>query len=169
MDFARGSFLPRLAGFPNVVVGRTFAKAYGLAALRIGCVVARPEALSVVQRTIPPYSLNVCAIAGTAGGDRRPRTTTTAYCAQVAESRELVYDACRRLGLGWWPSEANFVLVRVGAGASALVGALAQRGIFIRDRSGEPGCAGCVRITAGVVEHTRACLAAMEEVLCEAR
>ena len=63
-DFARGSFLPRLAEFPNVVVGRTFAKAYGLAALRIGCVVGRPEALSLVQRAIPPYSLNVCAITG---------------------------------------------------------------------------------------------------------
>ncbi len=168
VDFARGSFLPRLAGFPNVVVGRTFAKAYGLAALRIGCVVARPETLSVVLRTIPPYSLNVCAIQGLQAAIGDPDYHDR-YCGQVAESRELVYDACRRLGLGWWPSEANFVLVRVGAGASALVGALAQRGIFIRDRTGEPGCAGCVRITAGVVEHTRACLEAMEAVLCEAR
>jgi histidinol-phosphate aminotransferase len=167
-DFARGSFLARLGEFPNVVVGRTFAKAYGLAALRIGCVVGRPEALSLVQRTIPPYSLNVCAIQGmlAAIADRDHHEW---YRAQVAESRELVYDACRRLDLRWWPSEANFVLVRVGGRAGALVNALARRGVFIRDRSGEPGCAGCVRITTGVVEHTRACLAAMEEVLCDAR
>jgi histidinol-phosphate aminotransferase len=167
-DFARGSFVPRLAALPNVIVGRTFAKAYGLAALRIGCVVGRPEALSVVQRTIPPYSLNVCAIAGVlaAIADREHHER---YCAQVVESRLLIYDACRRLGLSYWPSEANFVLVRVGERACWLVEQLARRGIFIRDRSGEPGCAGCVRITAGVVAHTRACVAAIEEVLCEAR
>jgi histidinol-phosphate aminotransferase len=168
VDFACGSFLPRLAECPNVVIGRTFAKAYGLAALRIGCVVGRPEALAVVQRTIPPYSLNVCAIQGmlAAIADRDHHDW---YCAQVTQSRELIYEACRRLGLAWWPSEANFVLVRVGARASWMVDALARRGIFIRDRSGEPGCAGCVRITAGVADHTRACLDAIEEVLCEAR
>jgi histidinol-phosphate aminotransferase len=167
-DFARGSFLPRLAGFSNVVVGRTFAKAYGLAALRIGCVVGRPETVSIVRRTIPPYSLNVCALAGVQAGIDDSEYHRR-YCAQVVESRELIYAACRRVGLSWWPSEANFVLVRVGERAGMLVGALAARGIFIRDRSGEPGCEGCVRITAGVVEHTRACLRAMEEVLCDAR
>jgi histidinol-phosphate aminotransferase len=167
-DFARGSFLPRLPDFANVVVGRTFAKAYGLAALRVGCVVARPETLSVVQRSIPPYSLNVCAIEGVraAIADREFHAW---YCGQVRESRELIYGACGRLGLTWWPSEANFVLVRVGARARAVVAALSARGIFVRDRTGEPGCAGCIRITAGVVEHTSACVAAFEEVLCETR
>jgi histidinol-phosphate aminotransferase len=168
VDFARGSFVPQLAAFPNVVVGRTFAKAYGLAALRIGCVVGRPEAIAVVQRTIPPYSLNVCAIEGVlaAIADRGHHER---YCAQVVESRDMIYDACRTLGLHFWPSEANFVLVRVGERASWLVEQVARRGVFIRDRSAEPGCAGCVRITAGVVEHTRACVAAIEEVLCDAR
>jgi histidinol-phosphate aminotransferase len=167
-DFGRGSFLPWLAACRNVVVGRTFAKAYGLAALRIGCVIAHPEALSIVRRAIPPYSLNVCAIAalGAAIGDRRHHDW---YCAQVSESRQLIYDACSRLGLSYWPSEANFVLVHVGRSATALVEALARRRIFIRDRSDEPGCAGAVRITAGVVEHTRACIAAMEEFLCASR
>jgi histidinol-phosphate aminotransferase len=167
-DFARASFLPRLAAFPNVVVGRTFAKAYGLAALRVGCVVGRPEAVAIVKRALPPYSLNVCAIEGVQAAIEDEGHHRW-YCAQVAASRELIYAACRRLGLAWWPSEANFVLVRVGDRASGLVNALAARGIHIRDRSGEPGCAGCVRITAGVVEHTRTCLAAVEEVLCEAR
>jgi histidinol-phosphate aminotransferase len=168
VDFARGSFLPKLTACPNVVLGRTFAKAYGLAALRIGCIVARPDTLSVVQRSIPPYSLNVCAIEAL-----RAAIADTAfhdwYCAEVAESRQLIYDACGRLGLAFWPSETNFVLVRVGERAASAVAAMAGRGIFIRDRSGEPGCSGCVRITAGVVAHTRACVAAFEEVVCETR
>lgn len=163
VDFGGCSFLPSLHAHPNVVVGRTFAKAYGLAALRIGCVVGRPDALAVVQRAIPPYSLNVCAVEGlrAALGDEEYLRW---YRGQVAESRDLLAAACRRLGLHFWPSDANFVLVRVGPRCRDIVSALAARGIFIRDRSDEPGCAGCVRITTGVVAHTRACIAALEEV-----
>jgi histidinol-phosphate aminotransferase len=163
-DFAEASFLPHLAGFRNVVVGRTFAKALGLAALRIGCIVAHPETLAVLQRVIPPYSLNVCAIVAmqAALDDEDYRRW---YCGQVAESRRLVYSACQRLGLRYWPSEANFVLVRVGGRCREIVAGMAARGIHVRDRSGEPGCAGCLRITAGVADHTRAALAALEELL----
>ena len=165
VDFARESFLPRLAASPNVVIGRTFAKAHGLAAIRAGCLVSTPETLALVASVIPPYSVNVCALAAMRAavadlGYQRD------YCAQVARSRELIYAACERLALPYWRSEANFVLVRVGAGAADLVEALARRGVFIRDRTTEPGCEGCVRITAGLVEHTRTCLEAMEEVLC---
>jgi len=164
VDFGAATFVPRLEAHPNVVVGRTFAKAQGLAALRAGCVVAQPGAIRFLQRVIPPYSLNVCAVEGmrAALGDAQHRAW---YCSQVAESRQVLYEACARLGLRYWPSEANFVLVHVGEGAQRLVAGLAERGIFIRDRTTEPGCAGCVRITAGVVDHTRRCIAAMEELL----
>ena len=57
------------------------------------------------------------------------------------------------------------MLVRVGANAATVVRALADRGILIRDRSDQPGCDGCIRITAGVVEHTQACLAALEAIV----
>ena len=89
-----------------------------------------------------------------------------AYRAQVRESKARVYAVCDRLGLGYWPSEANFVLVRVGDRATAIVEALRQRRIFVRDRSSEPGCAGCIRITAGVLAHTEQALAALEDILC---
>ena len=81
-------------------------------------------------------------------------------------SKARVYAVCDRLGLGYWPSEANFVLVRVGDRATAIVEALRQRRIFVRDRSSEPGCAGCIRITAGILAHTEQALAALEDILC---
>ena len=162
VDFASCSFLPHLAARPNLVLGRTFAKAYGLAALRIGCLVANPDALRIVGGAIPPYSLNVCAVEGLRAA-LKDREYHDWYCAEVAESRELLYAACRRAGLRYWPSEANFVLVRFGSRCAEIVAKLAAAGIFIRDRSGEPGCEGCARITTGVVEHTRACIAALEE------
>jgi histidinol-phosphate aminotransferase len=61
------------------------------------------------------------------------------------------------------------VLVRVGERAGALVRDMAARGVAIRDRSSQPGCAGCIRFTTGVVEHTERGLALMEELLCAAR
>ena len=164
-DFTEAHFLGELPTAPNVVVGRTFAKAYGLAALRIGTVVGDEAVIARLRRSLPPYSINIAAAVAleAAVGDR---AYLDAYRAQVRESKGRVYAVCDRLGLGYWPSEANFVLIRVGDRATAIVEALRQRRIFVRDRSSEPGCAGCIRITAGVVAHTEQALAALEDILC---
>jgi histidinol-phosphate aminotransferase len=69
----------------------------------------------------------------------------------------------------FWPSDGNFVLVHFGDALDRVIGAVAERGINIRDRSADPGCAGCARITAGVLDHTRQLIAALEEVLCAGR
>ena len=164
-DFTDEHFLDELPQWPNIVIGRTFAKSYGLAAVRIGAVIGAAEAIARLRRSLPPYSINVLAatVLDVALNDR---DYANWYRQQVERSRALVYDACDRLGLHYWRSHANFVLVRVGDNAPAIVDALAERKIFVRDRSTQPGCAGCIRITTGVVEHTDACLAALEEVLC---
>jgi histidinol-phosphate aminotransferase len=94
----------------------------------------------------------------------RDESSVRRYVAQVAESRLRIYAMCERLGLRYWTSDANFVLVRVGTRAAAVVEALAARRIYVRDRSSMPGCDGCIRITVGPVEHTDACVAAMEEL-----
>jgi histidinol-phosphate aminotransferase len=121
--------------------------------------------IAKLRRSVPPYSINVIA-ATVLSAALDDQDHVDWYREQVAQSRALMYDACDRLGLHYWRSHANFVLVRVGPDAPAIVDALAARGIFVRDRSTQPGCAGCIRITTGVVEHTQACLAALEEVLC---
>jgi len=164
-DFTDAHFLDELRAAPNVVVGRTFAKAYGLAALRIGAVVGDAAVITRLRRSLPPYSINVAAAVAleAALGDQ---AHLDAYRAQVRASKARVYAVCDRLGLGYWPSEANFVLIRVGDRATAIVEALRQRRIFVRDRSSEPGCAGCIRITAGILAHTEQALAALEDILC---
>ncbi len=166
-DFAGRTFIPRLAAHPNVVVGRTFSKAYGLAGLRIGCLIAAPATLDAIRPAIPVYSVNVAAAVAlpVALGDHEHMT---GYLRQVSESKSLLYAACERLGLQFWPSDANFVLVRAGDRLDALVTGAAARGVYLRDRSTEPGCAGCVRIGTGIVRHTTRCIEVMEEVLCAA-
>jgi histidinol-phosphate aminotransferase len=167
-EFAGVTFIPELSSYPNVIVGRTFSKAFGLAGLRIGCLVGSPDTMDPIRRAIPVYSVNVAAAAAiqAALGDL---DHLNSYLRQVAESKALLYAACERLGMTYVKSQSNFVLVCAGDRTDALVKGAFARGVYIRDRSTEPGCAGCMRIAAGIVEHTKRCIDVMEEVLCAAR
>jgi histidinol-phosphate aminotransferase len=161
VEFADGSFLDELPRHRNVVVGRTFSKAYGLAGMRIGCLIAHPDTLEPIRAVTPVLNMNIVAITA-----MQAAVTDTAflprYAAQVKASRQRLYDACRRLGLECWESAANFVLVRVGDRAPEVVESLSARGVHVRDRSKAPYSAGCIRVTAGIVEHTDAAIDALE-------
>ncbi len=169
IDFCGETFLPDLAAHPNVVIGRTFAKAHGLAGLRAGCVIGSGSRIEAVRSVVPPYSLSVFAVAGWRAA-LRDREHLDWYRAQVDASRRLLYAACERLSLPCWKSAGNFVLIDVAriAPAERVAASLAARGILVRDRSGDRGCEGCIRITAGVVRHTELAIEALE-ALCGAR
>jgi histidinol-phosphate aminotransferase len=162
-DFCGETFLPEIDAHPNVIIGRTFAKAHGLAGLRAGCVIGEAERLEHIRNVVPPYSLSVFAVAGWRAA-LRDREYLGWYRTQVEESKDLLYVACRRLQLQYWKSAGNFVLInvsRVGDPAE-IVDAMATRGILIRDRSKDPGCEGCIRVTAGLVRHTEIVIEALE-------
>ncbi len=167
-DFAETTFVPELTSYHNVIVGRTFAKAYGLAGLRLGTLVGVPTVLDPVRRAIGVYSVNIAAVVAIQAA-LLDRGHFEDYLRQVRESKAIVYAACDRLGLEYWKSDANFVLIRIGDHAEQLVSSAAALGVYLRDRAGEPGCAGCIRMTAGIVEHTRRAFKVLEEVLCAAR
>ena len=152
---------------PNILIGRTFAKAYGLAALRVGALIGDPERLARVRRVVPPYSLNVAAAVALPAALADTHHYQS-YLRQCADSKRLLYAALERLSVKYWPSEANFVLARFADRAPRVLAGLMERGVYVRDRSADAGCDGCIRITAGIVEHTQRCIDAMEEVLCEA-
>jgi histidinol-phosphate aminotransferase len=155
---------PLLREFPQIVVGRTFAKAYGLAGLRAGAVIGDVDTIRSLRRVIPPYSLNACAAAAlpAAFGDE---SYYEWYVGEVAQSKGILYEELERLGITYWESDANFVLARFPGRGTSVAAALGSRGVHVRDRSHDRGCADCLRITAGVVTHTREMLAALEEVL----
>jgi histidinol-phosphate aminotransferase len=166
-EFSGVSFIPVLADFPNVIVGRTFSKAFGLAGLRIGAVVGAAAALEPIRLAVPVYSVNIAAIAALPAA-LADREFLNDYLGQVLESKRLLYAACGRLGLQYWKSDANFVLIRAGQHLEALLKAAAAHGIYLRDRSTEAGCQGCLRVGAGVVAHTQRVVTLMEEALCGA-
>ena len=167
-EFAGESFIPELDTFPNVIVGRTFSKAFGLAGLRIGCLVGSPSTVDPIRRAVPVYSVSIAAVAAIQAA-LPDLEHLNGYLRQVTESKALLYAACDRLGITYWKSRSNFVLVCAGDRTDALVKGAFARGVYLRDRSTEPGCAGCLRIGTGIVDHTRRAIAVMEEVLCAAR
>lgn len=147
---------------PNIVIGRTFAKAHGLAGLRIGALIGAPTTIARLRGLALPYRINVAASVAlrAALADRRHLSQSVN---EAAESRRLLRDACGALGLKTWDSEANFVLIGVGDRASEFAQWMESREVRVRNRSSLPGCSGCVRITAGPVKHTQLAISLMEE------
>ncbi len=137
---------------PNLVVARTFSKAYGLAGLRLGALIAAEPTMQWLRRVISPYSVNQLALAclPAALGDR---AYLDWYVAEVKTARAELAQALTELGLEHWPSEANFILTRIGDEHGAFVKAMRARGILTRDRSADPGCDGLVRVTVGTREQ----------------
>ena len=166
-DFMDENFLAAAASYPNVMVGRTFSKAYGLAGMRVGVLCASPAVLEPIRRCMPLFNLNVVAVAALRAALADPAYRAW-YLDQAAQSKALVYAACDKLGLKYWRSAANFVLIDGGARTRAIVAGMIARGVFVRDRSADPSCPNCFRVTAGVVEHTHKAVAALEDV-CAAR
>jgi histidinol-phosphate aminotransferase len=162
-DFAGVSVLPALTAAPNIIVGRTFAKAFGLAGMRIGCLIASPALIRTFRSAIAPFSVNVFAAAALPAA-LADRAHLAWYLQQVRDAKIVLYEAFDRLGLKYWRSEANFVLVRVGD-APRIRQRLSELGIHVRDRSSAPGCEGCIRMTAGRVEDAQRAVRVLEEVL----
>jgi histidinol-phosphate aminotransferase len=151
---------------PNVIVARTLSKAYGLAGLRLGVLAADQDQMQWIRRAISPYSVNsvalVCLIAALEDEDY-----LRWYTGEVLASRPLFEAALQSLGLPYWPSQANFVLVNIGSPHREFVTAMRTRGVLVRDRSADPGSDGCVRVTIGTREQTQKGIIALEESLAE--
>ena len=169
-DFAGATFIPELPAFPNVVVGRTFSKAYGLAGLRIGCLVGAPDTLDPIRRG--DARLQREHRGGRRACRRRSpiRVTCEDYLRQVAESKALLYAACDRLGLTYWPSDGE---LRAGPRRRSRRRARRRappRGASTSATARPSPAAPAASASPPASSSTRAaCIAAMEEVLCAAR
>ena len=162
-DFSGLTILSWIRQYSNLLVARTFSKAAGLAALRLGCLFAKPEILSVMRRACTPYPVNTAALVAAEASIRDARFLRN-YTREVLQSRVLLEEGLTRLGARVYPSAANFVLVDFGPGAHRLVRALERKGILVRERKDFPR-EGFVRISAGTRADTRRLLRAIEEIL----
>ena len=148
----------------NLFVARTFSKAYGLAGLRIGVLAGEARQMAMVRRVASPYNVNAAALAVLPEA-LQDQEYVSRYVAQVLSNRDKLQQELGNLGLHYWPSHANFVLVRIGSAHAEFVQALRNRGILVRDRHADPGCEGCVRLTVGSDGHTEILLTALRDVV----
>lgn len=145
---------------PTVIALRTFSKIAGLAGLRIGYAIARPECIEVLNRVRAPYNVNrlaqVAALAALEDADHLARTR-----AVVLAERPRLRGALAERGAPSPPSQANFLLVKVGDRATTLRVALAGSGIIVRDGAAV-GFPGHLRISIGTREQNERLLAAWD-------
>ena len=168
-EFYGKTFLPSRREYPNVFITRTFSKAYGLAGLRVGVVIGDAEQMLSLRRICSPYNVNAVALACLPEA-LADQNYIQRYVTEAQQSRNRLESAFRRRGIQFWPSQANFVLARIGSNKSdsqVFVEQMRRRGILVRDRSADCGCEGCVRFTVGPEEHANQLLAAIEEILEE--
>jgi histidinol-phosphate aminotransferase len=151
---------------PNLIVARTFSKAYGLAGLRLGLLAAPKEQMHWLRRVISPYSVNSLALACLPAA-LEDQAYIDWYVDEVLAARDQFTASLDRHGARYWPSQANFILIYIGRKHAEFCKSMLQRGVLVRDRSADPGCDGCVRVTIGTREHTAQGLLAMEQTLNE--
>ncbi|NTV94468.1 MAG: histidinol-phosphate transaminase [Thiobacillus sp.] len=148
--------------FANLIVTRTFSKAYGLAGLRVGYALARPEVADLLNRVRQPFNVNSLALAAaTAALDdaeflAESKRVNDAGMAQLTEG-------CKALGLDWIPSAGNFVCIKVGA-AGAVFQALLGKGVIVRPVANY-GMPEYLRVSIGLPEQNARFLAALKEIL----
>ena len=165
-DYA--SALALLSNYPNLVVTRTFSKAYALAGLRVGYAIAHPGLIAVMERVRESFNVNSAGLAAAEaalGDDEHLRWIVD----RNREQRTALVEALQSRGLRVFPSQTNFLLVQfaeVGdeARVARIDAALIERGVVLRPMGGY-GLGHCLRITVGNVDENRRLLAALDEVL----
>jgi histidinol-phosphate aminotransferase len=166
-EFYKETLLDQCRKSPNLFVARTFSKAYGLAGLRVGALAGHNDQMRLIRRVCSPYNVNAAALACLPAA-MADAEYVREYVNEVLEGRIRLERALAERHIPFWPSQANFVLARIGStdqDSSAFVEEMRKRRILVRDRSSDPGCLGCVRITLGSREQMDRLLLALREVL----
>jgi histidinol-phosphate aminotransferase len=148
----------------NILIARTFSKAYGLANLRVGAIAGPVSLINHLRKASSPYNVNGIALtAVNASVDDTEYIDW--YVAQITEGRERIYKALANMKVPYWQSHANFVLMHIGPRHKEFVDGMRARGVLVRDRSSDPGLDGCVRITLGLEDQTSIGIAALRDTL----
>jgi histidinol-phosphate aminotransferase len=169
-DYSGWTVLPWIRKYENLLVTRTFSKAFGLAALRMGFVFGNPELVEVMHRAQNPFQVNSLALLAASTAISHEGYVKR-YVAQIRANRDRVNRWLESRGIPYVRSSANFILTRVGERAPEIAQRLRAEGILVRDWSYDPHLEGYLRLTIGSRSQTRRLLEGLErqEHLIEAR
>ena len=160
-EFSGIAALPLVAEYPNLFVSRTFSKVYGMAAMRLGCLFSRAANIAYLHKAQSPYSVNALAVLA-ARAAVQDRAYIENYVAEALAGRDLLRSGLDDLGIPYYPSQANFILMRIGPRSIEVRDRLREKGVLVRDRSYE--IAGAVRVTVGTRAQVRRFLEELKEI-----
>ncbi|MCZ4130183.1 histidinol-phosphate transaminase [Stutzerimonas balearica] len=167
IEYAEGSELPDglayLAQYPNLLVSRTFSKAYGLAALRVGYAISSPRIADVLNRVRQPFNVNSLALAAACAALEDEDYLRASREANTAGMRQLE-AGFRALGLSWIPSRGNFIAVDFARDAAPVNQALLHEGVIVRPVAGY-GMPTFLRVSIGTEAENARLLDALQQVL----
>jgi len=165
-EYTDSSFLPRVEEFDNLIVTRTFSKAYGLAGMRVGYMASNLKMAGIMQRIKIPYSLNQvserAAIAAL-----KDTTYVDMAVDLVRRERERLSQGLESLGFKTYPSQSNFILFKSPHPSGELVKRLAEKGVLVRNFGGLRMLENCLRTTIGTRELNDLLLTRLGEVMRE--
>jgi histidinol-phosphate aminotransferase len=159
-EFHGESALELLSKYPNLIVMRTFSKAYGLASARVGYALASKEITAALSKVLLPFHVNMLSLVA-AETVYECKAEFTANIAQIVSERERLTSMLVKVpGFVVYPSRTNFLLFKTDL-AEELAFSLAAQGICIRDFSKAPGLKGCLRVSIGTLAENNAFMAAV--------
>lgn len=163
-EFSRGSMRPYLAQHENLVILRTFSKAFSLAGVRMGYLLGNEAAISEIAKVRQPYSVDAVSQA-IARVVYKNRAKFEHGINGIISERARVYEAlCAMDGVDVWPSDANYILFRI-EGAAQVWEKLYEQGILVRDFSSAPMLENCLRVTIGLPEENDKFLTVLKDAV----
>lgn len=168
-EFSRHTMRPHLERQPNLVLLRTFSKAFSLAGLRVGYCLAQEDVITELMKVRQPYSVNTFSQM-VAALVFRERVVFEQGVRDVMRGRDQIMHGLEMLnGVEVFPSEANFVLFRVAHASAMWRDLLHRHSVLVRDLTRTPGLEDCLRVTVGSEEEIRRFLDGVAEVLSARR
>ncbi|MDO5861722.1 MAG: histidinol-phosphate transaminase [Thermoplasmata archaeon] len=163
-EYAGDGYIGKVEEFDNLIVCRTFSKAYAMAALRVGYMASNPKLSEMMMCVKIPYSLNAVS-EGAAVAAVKDRDFIRRSVDLVTEQRPKLAEGLRKLGFEPFPSDSNFILARSPIDHKVLVDGLRERGVLIRDFGAKRRTENCVRPTVGTPELNALLLDKAAEVI----
>jgi histidinol-phosphate aminotransferase len=166
IDFAEeSSLIKEVTNFPNLVIMRTFSKAWGLAGIRLGYCIANEDIIRVLFKVKAPYTINSLTqyVLPEALKNKKIKDN---YIEKIILQKAIMKEELSKLAgiIKVFDSDANFLLIKC-SNAKSILKKLAERGIIIRDRSNQPKLEGCLRISIGTEEQNKTLLNVLKEIL----
>jgi histidinol-phosphate aminotransferase len=164
-EFADYSFVPRIREFPNMIILRTFSKAFGLAMLRLGYAVANPELAKVIREKAPlPYPVSGFSIRMGIKMLENMDIMRAAVSALVAERGKFIKALNEIEGVQAFPSQADFVLINTEKPADEVYAVLLKRGVMLKKWGKLLQYDNCFRVTVGLPEMNAKLIEALKEI-----